>query len=85
MHTKLTITVAGGTLELGKVTVDLVKPDDDDFKKPLYVTKVNPFNKTIQVKFGGAESGKYKLIVSTEADGQLKELDFEVVADVTSI
>jgi hypothetical protein len=77
--------VAGGTLETGKVTVTLLKPDDEDFKKPLYVTKVDPFKKTIKVKFGGAESGKYKLVAATEKDGELSELDFEVVSDVTSV
>lgn len=85
LHTSLDITVAGGTLEDGKVTVDLIKPDDEEFKKPIYVTKIDKVNKIIRVKFGGAESGKYKLVVSTEADGALSELDFEVVADVTSI
>lgn len=85
LHTNLQITVAGGTLEEGKVTVDLVKPDDEEFRKPLYVTKIDKVNKIIHVKFGGAESGKYKLIVATEADGALSELDFEAVADVTSI
>jgi len=81
----LKITVKGGTLEKGKVTVDLVKADDEDNKKPLYVTKVDAFKKEIRVKFGGAESGKYKLEVATEKDGNLSSLDFEVVADVASI
>lgn len=69
LHTWLKITVAGGTLVKDKVTVDLVKADDEDNKKPLYVAKVDPFKKEIRVKFGGALSGKYKLEVATEADG----------------
>jgi len=67
------ITVAGGTLVKDKVFVELVAADDEDNRKPLYVIKSDAFKQEIKVKFGGAISGLYKLVVSTEADGRLDD------------
>lgn len=73
LHISLTITVSGGTLIKGKTYVNLVEKADETKTKPLYVTKVDAFKKEIKVKFGGAVSGKYKLVVSTDADGRLDD------------
>lgn len=73
LHTNLVITVAGGTLVKDKVFVELVAADDEDNRKPLYVIKSDAFKQEIKVKFGGAISGLYKLVVSTEADGRLDD------------
>lgn len=75
------------TLNVEDFTCVLRSNDDEEFTRDLYVMSVDDSAKTLTVKFPGAESGSYYLIVSSENYGRLdsSELQLDVHGTVHSV
>lgn len=52
-------------------TATLVSPDDPEFSRPLYVMSVNDADKSLQIKFPGADSGNYNIFLVGEGVGRI--------------
>ena len=52
-------------------------------ERPLRVEEVDPIAKTLTVKYGGAYSGIYDVVVANSQGNILCDLTFEVIFEVT--
>ena len=68
-------------------TAELVSRDDPDFVRPLYVMSVNAEEKSLRIKFPGAESGNYNIAIVGEGVGRIDRvpLALTVTGQVTGI
>lgn len=75
------------TLVSSDFTVQLLDDTNSTFTKDLYIMSVDNSAKTITVKFGGAHSGDYHVMVTSLQFGRLtnSNLALKVESKVTSI
>lgn len=68
-------------------TAILISRDDPDFTRPLFVMSVDDSNKSLQIKFPGADSGNYNIFLVGEGVGRIDKepLALTVTSQVTSI
>lgn len=68
-------------------TAILVSRDDPEFTRPLFVMSVDDSNKSLQIKFPGADSGNYNIFLVGEGVGRIDKepLALTVTSQVTSI
>lgn len=76
-----TVTIVPVELEETKLIIN------NEGKRPLNVIAVDPNEKTITVKYGGAYSGTYDLIIKSKLNGNLDTSDtqLKVVFEITNI
>jgi hypothetical protein len=65
----------------------LLSADDPEFSRPLYVMSVNDADKSLQIKFPGADSGNYHIFLVGEGVGRIDKtpLALTVGSQVTGI
>jgi len=65
----------------------LTSKQDPDFERTLYVMSVNDADKSLQIKFPGAESGMYNIMLVGEGIGRIDKdpLELTVGSQVTGI
>ena len=68
-------------------TAELISRDDPDFVRPLYVMSVDADTKSLTIKFPGAESGNYNIMLVGEGVGRIDKtpLALTVTGQVTGI
>lgn len=52
-------------------TAELISRDDPEFVRPLYVMSVDADTKSLRIKFPGAESGNYNIMLVGEGVGRI--------------
>ncbi len=80
-------TYPGQMISKDDFTAVLVSRDDPEFTRPLYVMSVNAADKSLRIKFPGAESGNYNIFLIGEGVGRIDKtpLALTVTSQVSGI